>query len=73
MNKAYISEWLDTEKEKLEETAEDLKEAYRQDAERVSELEGTPPSQKASLTVSLHPRFTTTTHGVFCDKRPRAA
>lgn len=35
MNKAYINEWLDDEKEKLEETAEDLKEAYRKDAERV--------------------------------------
>ncbi|CAN0129244.1 unnamed protein product, partial [Scytosiphon promiscuus] len=35
VNKAYISEWLDTEKEKLEETAEDLKEAYRKDAERI--------------------------------------
>lgn len=35
VNKAYINEWLDEEKEKLEETAEDLKEAYRRDAERV--------------------------------------
>lgn len=35
VNKAYINEWLDEEKEKLDETAEDLKKAYRKDAERV--------------------------------------
>ncbi|CAM9965493.1 unnamed protein product, partial [Ectocarpus sp. 6 AP-2014] len=35
VNKAYINEWLDEEKEKLDETAEDLKEAYRKDAERI--------------------------------------
>lgn len=53
MNKAYISEWLDTEKEKLEETAEDLKEAYRNDAERVSR---SAPQRKALLPVLLkHP------------------
>ncbi|CAM9294060.1 unnamed protein product [Pylaiella littoralis] len=34
-NKALISDWLDEEKEKLEGTAEDLKEAYRRDAERI--------------------------------------
>eukprot|EP00752_Nemacystus_decipiens_P001587 g1548.t1 len=37
VNKAYINEWLDDEKEKLEETAEDLKEAYRRDAERIKQ------------------------------------
>ncbi|CAN0459596.1 unnamed protein product, partial [Ectocarpus sp. 12 AP-2014] len=35
VNKAYINEWLDEEKQKLDETAEDLKEAYRKDAERI--------------------------------------
>lgn len=35
MNKAYINEWLDEEKEDLEKTAEKLKAEYAKDAERV--------------------------------------
>ena len=36
MNKRYMNEWLDDEKEDLAKTAEALKEQYAKDAERVS-------------------------------------
>lgn len=35
VNRAYMNEFLDEEKEKMEEDVEELKKEYRKDAERV--------------------------------------